>query len=80
MTALRLPLWQSIKQKLIQRTRKDLCSLAEVFLMLPTMQTPTTPNLPLFVSYAQIAIAKVPTTIRINPASAFLLNFSLNTK
>ena len=37
-------------------------------------------NLPLFVSYAQIAIAKVPTTIRINPASAFLLNFSLNTK
>ena len=33
-----------------------------------------------FVSYAQIAIAKVPTTIRINPASAFLLNFSLNTK
>ena len=41
---------------------------------------PTNPNLPLFVSYAQIAIAKVPTTIRINPASAFLLNFSLNTK
>ena len=37
-------------------------------------------NLPLFVSYAQIAIAKVPATIRINPASAFLLNFSLNTK
>ena len=34
----------------------------------------------LFVSYAQIAIAKVPTTIRINPVSAFLLNFSLNTK
>ena len=40
----------------------------------------TSLNLPLFVSYAQIAIAKVPTTIRINPASAFLLNFSLNTK
>ena len=40
----------------------------------------TNGNLPLFVSYAQIAIAKVPTTIRINPASAFLLNFSLNTK
>ena len=37
-------------------------------------------NLSLLVSYAQIAIAKVPTTIRINPASAFLLNFSLKTK
>jgi hypothetical protein len=42
--------------------------------------TQTNWNLPLFVSYAQIAIAKVPTTIRINPASDFLLNFSLNTK
>ena len=44
------------------------------------MQTEKLEDLPLFVSYAQIAIAKVPTTIRINPASAFLLNFSLNTK
>lgn len=56
------------------------CSRASYAIVIINLLVTTNRNLPLFVSYAQIAIAKVPTTIRINPASAFLLNFSLNTK